>query len=1180
MQTWAKRGLQTALVTGGLLMLGTGIASADEDVNPDKPASPLDGSLTVPVHIDNNALGTPLGQKNLPGINQDFRVSPSDVLGSVPMADRALPVASTVAQAQQAAAPVVDQAQTAAAPVADTLAPVADKAPVLDRVAPLDTASGLNGNTVNADLVVPIDISGNAIAVLGQAEVENESDQSVDNSGDDVTTDGSGGFLAGNAVDLDYALPIQIAGNAIAAVGSAESTNSSTQDVATGGDLVTNGDNGLLSGTAAALHGATPVQVTGNAVAGGGWAATANEAETSADSGGSVLTSGDGGAAAGTAGAVPIAVPVELNGNGVAGLGGADATSDTMASADAGDTRTGLYNVPTYVQSSGENALLSGTVAQPAASGPVNVCGNAVAGVGEADAVTDCATEAVAGGTNRSSGAESAGSGSIAHAPVALPVEAFGNAVAGVGDAETLTENTVDAEAGGDSYTRGHDSVLGGTTAVPSVASAVDVFANPIAGAGDADTEVDNDVESEAGGHTGTTGDDSAGGGNMGTVPVTLPGEVFGNPVAAVGGAESVVTETKTVSSGGGSNTTDPHGVGAANLVTVPVASAVQGFGNGAGLVAFTDAEATNDAEATAGGNAQASGEGGLLSGNIAQGAAAVPFQAFGDGASVLANGEQEALNEIELTSGGDATTDGTDGAGSGNVVNVPLAGAGQVFGDSVAGLGFNETYAESETESTAGGDTETSGESGLLAGNVASPQGLAIAQAFGDAVSAVGGDALALSASETESTSGGDIDTNGDDGVLSGNLADVPAAAVVQPFGDAVAVIASRSFGSGVSETAGQVGGESTTSGEFGSLSGIDGTLPLGANLPIYDVPVEILAQAMTDSANWSEILVGEGTSQLDFPVSGGIAPTELPSLLPMQRSMPTDDFTGAFTGVLDGFATGMSGLPGQDMITDVAGNTGTLTDAPGEFHILPAPYPMGRDLPVAGALPLGGLPVGGLPVNGLPTDQVTGLLGGLPVAGVLPTGGLPVVGGLAGGLPVSRDLPLPTGDLLGGLPIVGGLLGGGLGGFGGFDRDLPAFPSVFGDLADVPAVPALGDVTDVTELAAVPAVPAVPAVSDLADVTTVIPAVPAVPAAGDLTDVTSVIPAVPAVPSVPVVGDFADVPVVQSPSLGTLPVAVPEVSGIQAPGISNGTPAIDDSSLDATRAALANLFAQHPIG
>lgn len=59
MQTWAKRGLQTALVTGGLLMLGTGIASADENVNPDAPASPLDLNVTAPIQEANNAVGTP-----------------------------------------------------------------------------------------------------------------------------------------------------------------------------------------------------------------------------------------------------------------------------------------------------------------------------------------------------------------------------------------------------------------------------------------------------------------------------------------------------------------------------------------------------------------------------------------------------------------------------------------------------------------------------------------------------------------------------------------------------------------------------------------------------------------------------------------------------------------------------------------------------------------------------------------------------------------------------------------------------------------------------------------------------------------------------------------------------------------------------------------------------------------
>ncbi|WP_414936206.1 hypothetical protein [Amycolatopsis sp. cmx-11-51] len=42
MQNWVKYILQTSLVGSGLLTLGTGIASAAENVNPDLPASPLD----------------------------------------------------------------------------------------------------------------------------------------------------------------------------------------------------------------------------------------------------------------------------------------------------------------------------------------------------------------------------------------------------------------------------------------------------------------------------------------------------------------------------------------------------------------------------------------------------------------------------------------------------------------------------------------------------------------------------------------------------------------------------------------------------------------------------------------------------------------------------------------------------------------------------------------------------------------------------------------------------------------------------------------------------------------------------------------------------------------------------------------------------------------------------------
>jgi hypothetical protein len=70
------------------------------------------------------------------------------------------------------------------------------------------------------------------------------------------------------------------------------------------------------------------------------------------------------------------------------------------------------------------------------------------------------------------------------------------------------------------------------------------------------------------------------------------------------------------------------------------------------------------------------------------------------------------------------------------------------------------------------------------------------------------------------------------------------------------------------------------------------------------------------------------------------------------------------------------------------------------------------------------------------------------------------------------------------------------------------------------------------------------------------------------------------PVISAVPGVGDITAVPVVQGPALNTLPVATPAIGGVQAPVVSGVTPQMDESSLDSTRAALANLFTTHPIG
>ncbi|MBB4906670.1 hypothetical protein [Actinophytocola algeriensis] len=1252
MQTWAKRGLQTALVTGGLLMLGTGIASADEDVNPDKPASPLDGSVAVPVHIDNNVFGTPLGQKALPAIHRDIAVDSSRITGALPLAKVTAvtgpiagkatgPAAPVVSKVQNAIAPLPREGRDFAAPLADKAAPVTGKVtslPVVGdkvtnlpstdkvRVPAVDKMAGTpaQGNQIDADMVVPVDISGNAVAAIGRAETTNESDHSYGWK-HDTETDGSGSFVSGNVVDLDWALPVQVTNNAVAGAGTASAEGTTHQEAWTTGDIDTNGSHSFLGGNVVAPQFATPVQADGNAVAGGGSAEATSEASTSAEAGGSVLTAGADSVGGGNAVPVPVAVPARVNGNAIMGLGKSDASADSAADAAAGTTRTGKYRVPTYVETNGDPAYAAGNVAQPALSGPAMLCGNAGGAIGSADATCDTATTTDAGGTSRSTGEGSVASGAIAAAPVTLPVEGFGNGAAAVGEATADATNRVDSTAGGDSYTRGHDSIVSGTTANAPMTGTADVFANAAAGAGDAGTTAQNYVDTSSGGNTGTTGDNSVAGGNMATAPVNTPGEVYGNGAAGAGGAGTAASESKKTSSGGGNNTDDDYGLAASNLVTTPVATAAQAFGNSAGAVGSTNAAASADNHVTSGGDNKATGTAGLGSGNIGQVPVSVPAQVFGTGASGLAKGTQAAVNQTEMQAGGDSMSDGTHGAGTGNVMNAPVAGAGQVYGESATALGSNHSLAGSQTETEAGGDTETSGRDGLMSGNVASPQALPLAQSFATAASGVGGGSSSSAMNKTEAGSGGDIDTTGDDGYLSGNLVDVPAAAVVQPFGDAVSAWAGRSHAQGISSTDGEVGGTSTTSGAMGSLSGLDATLPAGANGPYYDIPVEVLAKAMTESANTSDLRAGEGEVQmLRLPAEGVMSATELPSFS-SPRSMPAQDLRGAFTGVLSGFP---ARLPVQVPVTDLSADG--LPEVP---QILPAPAR-------ADATPVPGLP-GGLPVAlpGLPTEApglpIDSLNAGLPtsvpgvpsssLSGTEVTGGLPteapalpidaIKGGLpsdvpglpAGGVPgglVNQDLPsyrlttdLPTDGITGDLPtsglpiglpgrqrdlptdtIVGGLPSGGLPVALPVQRaDLPTDTIVGGlptgdlpvqrDLPHVPAMPMVGDVfaplspVSLDRFGGFGSRSNVPV--DLTEVTTLIPVIPAT---GDLTDITTVLPVIPAAPGV---GDITAAPIAQAPSVGTL---VPAGSEVAAPELGG-------SSLDSTRAALANLFTTHPI-
>ncbi|SDY10106.1 hypothetical protein SAMN05661080_02303, partial [Modestobacter sp. DSM 44400] len=161
MNVWMKRALQTGLFTGGLLAVGTGIASADE--------STID--VTAPVTITDNALavlGTAPGDTpaeiTLPALSGTAGADLGAVTASVPIT-----VGGNAADAGG-----IDVAQPAAAPTA----------------APDD--GGAFG-----DVDVPVTVCGNAVAVAGDATgtCTTAAGTDGDTSTGDTSTNGNGTAL-------------------------------------------------------------------------------------------------------------------------------------------------------------------------------------------------------------------------------------------------------------------------------------------------------------------------------------------------------------------------------------------------------------------------------------------------------------------------------------------------------------------------------------------------------------------------------------------------------------------------------------------------------------------------------------------------------------------------------------------------------------------------------------------------------------------------------------------------------------------------------------------------------------------------------------------------------------------------------------------------------------------------
>ena len=953
MQTWAKRGLQTAFVTGGLLMLGTGIASAQENVDPDAAPPAVDVAAAVPLKADQNKLATPVKEITVPKV--DRTISTDRVTSAVPT--------------------------RTAAPVANPLVRQAG-----ERLQGTALQNLVRGNTVQAHVDVPINICGNAIAVLSNTEANGDCSQTTHRDGT-IVTDGAGQALAGNVVAVNHVLPVQLTGNAIAAGGNATTNTDAQQVSTTGGDITTNGDKGAISGNVVSEQGATPVQITGNGVGAAGIADANSTADTFASSEGDVLTSGKSSSISGNAVPIPLSPLVEVNGNAVGGAGNASTDS----------TQTGTAVTGGNVDTNGDPATLAGNIVEPALAGPITVDDNAAAAGGNATAVSDTSNWSNAGGTKHTTGTGSTASGNVAGVPISLPAAVGGNGASVVGNALTDHANAATSNAGGETYTQADKSVLSGNIADVPPATAVDACGNGATLVGQAAGTCENDVKSTTNGYQGTTGNDSVISGNIASTPVATPAEVYGLAAAAGGQASGAADETKLVRSSGQPNTQDDNGTVSSNIVTAPTAAAPQVFAVTAGLVGNTTSDSANDTTVIAGEGPKAYGKKSSASGNIVQVPTSTPAQVFADGVTLVGNNKTTGDNDTDMQAGGDALTTGEKGSIAGNVVSAPVATGTQVLGWSVGGGSNVDAFSTNALSSVAGGDVNSNGDQGSVSGNLIGAQPAVFPAVPGNTVSAAGitnSDVV----SDTNVVSGGDSYSKADDASVSGNLIHVPANAAAGVYADAVAAAGNATTVTDKTSHT-QAGGEMLTEGS-GPLTAREMTVPVEAAAKVARIPVEVVGQATTLGTSDDTQLTGEDAGTLRAAQLKGLElPKGVDSLL-KANEVP------AFHG-LD------SKLPVNQLPNpaDLAALTGQLPT--------PALPAVAQE---RSALPVNGGTAGLTPnVQGLPLGQVLDAAKGLIPAGATERS-LPSLPVTAPALPVPVQLPaLPTERSLPTLPVDG---------------------------------------------------------------------------------------------------------------------------------------------------------------
>ncbi|RKS07355.1 hypothetical protein DFP74_3022 [Nocardiopsis sp. Huas11] len=429
MGKWARTSAKSMLLAAGFVALGSGVAFADGDIATSGNGSILGGNqlvadADVPINVCGNAVSALLGVSGAQCTGSDAAVVDrgGDVHtsgnGSILGGNQLVGHADVPINVTGNAVGVLGGVAGAASTDADSVV-VHDAAHSGHHghhghhddpdIATSGNGSILGGNQLVADADVPINITGNAIAAVGgvAGAAATDSDAIVaehhghrghhgHHDDPDIATSGNGSILGGNQAVIDADVPVNVAGNAIGAVGGVAGA------AATDSDAIVAEHHGHHHGHHHGDHhghhdgyrdhqsGATdltPTDLVGEVVNGVqplpdtsgvdmGVARQSAPAERQHQSWGDpdIATSGNGSILGGNQAVADLDVPVNVTGNAVGAVGGvagaATTDSDAIVAHDDNDVAT-----------SGNGSLAGGNQLVADADVPVNVAGNAVGAV-------------------------------------------------------------------------------------------------------------------------------------------------------------------------------------------------------------------------------------------------------------------------------------------------------------------------------------------------------------------------------------------------------------------------------------------------------------------------------------------------------------------------------------------------------------------------------------------------------------------------------------------------------------------------------------------------------------------------------------------------------------------------------------------------------------------------------